>query len=177
MRTLYLFTRNDGDQRQLDLLVSPSLSCYFLFSSFLFLFCFSLFLTGFACALISSLYSVEIEAVRLAIGNIYIETRYRYDIGLFLLSLSLFCCVCVCVCVCRRVVVFMRLPKLRLRLTFLLWSRWQMTDNYPYAFCWRQLTNKRRQPIYIMCVRCALFSFSLSLRPSPWYLCLCPPMS
>jgi hypothetical protein len=52
-------------------------------------------LTGFACALISSLYSVEIEAVRLAIGNIYIETRYRYDIGLFLLSLSLLLCVCV----------------------------------------------------------------------------------
>jgi hypothetical protein len=82
------------------------------------LFCFSLFLTWFACALISSLYSVEIEAVRLAIGNIYIETRYRYDIGLFLLSLSLL--LCVCVCVRRRVVVFMRLPKLRLRLTFLL---------------------------------------------------------
>lgn len=39
MRTLYLFTRNDGDQRQLDLLVSPSLSCYFLFF-FLFLFFF-----------------------------------------------------------------------------------------------------------------------------------------
>lgn len=34
---------------------------------------------------------------------------------------------------------------------FFLWSRWQMTDNYPYAF-WcrqRQLTNKRTMPIYI----------------------------
>lgn len=46
MRTLYLFTRNDGDQRQLDLLVSPSLSCYFLSSLLLFCFVFLYFWPG-----------------------------------------------------------------------------------------------------------------------------------